>query len=304
MAAESKRVIVAAVVGNLAIAVTKFVAAAISGSSALLSEAIHSSVDTGDALLLLLGMRLSRRGPDHKHPFGHGLDLYFWSFVVAIMIFGVGGGVSIYEGILHIIDARPMRSATTVYVVLAISFVFEGITWLVARRGFNRARGRRGVWETIRTTKDPSIFTVVFEDTAALLGIVVAAIGIGLGQALGVPELDGVASIVIGCILSTVAVLLAIETRSLLLGESADPGLVRSVHQIVHQDPTIDDACAALTMHFGPDDILLNLEVTVDSTAANDPHLAHALRRLEHAIQERHPRIKHVFFRLRPAAQR
>jgi cation diffusion facilitator family transporter len=304
MAAESKRVIIAAVAGNLAIAITKFVAAAVSGSSALLSEAIHSSVDTGDSLLLLLGMRLSKRGPDAKHPFGHGLDLYFWSFVVAIMIFGVGGGVSIYEGILHILDAKPMRSHTTVYVVLAISFVFEGATWLVARRGFNKARGRRGVWETIRTTKDPSIFTVVFEDTAALLGIAVAALGIGLGEVLGIPELDGAASIVIGCILSTVAVLLAIETRSLLLGESADPKLVRSVHEIVHNDPTIEDARAALTMHFGPEDILLNLEVSVDGEAASDPHLAHALRRLEREIQQRHPRIKHVFFRLRPAGQR
>src|SRR5512138_126166 len=183
--APGHRTILAAVLANVAIAAAKFAAAAASGSSALLSEAIHSLVDTGDGLLLWLGLRRSRRAPDDAHPFGHGKELYFWTTVVAILVFAVGGGMSAYEGILHLARPAPERSRLWSYVVLAVSAVFEGASWTVAAREFAHAKGRRTAWRAIRTTKDPAVFTVLFEDSAALVGILLAFAGVALGQATG-----------------------------------------------------------------------------------------------------------------------
>ena len=222
MTSGPKKVIYAALLGNSAIAVIKFVAASMTGSSAMLSEAVHSVVDTGNQILLLHGLRRARRPPDAEFPFGHGKEIYFWSFVVALSVFAVGAGVSIYEGVVHILHPRPIEDPTVSYVVLGVAMAFEGAAWLFAWREFSRARGTLGVFEAVRRGKDPSLFVVLFEDSAAMLGLVVAFAGIALSHATGLAWIDGAAAVVIGLILAATAAWLAFETKSLLIGEAAD----------------------------------------------------------------------------------
>lgn len=303
MAAESKTAVYAAVVGNLAIAVMKFAAAALTGSSAMLSEGIHSLVDTGNGGLLLLGIRLSKKPPDAAHPFGYGKELYFWSLIVAVTIFGVGGGISIYEGILHLIHPQPLEDPTWSYVVLALAFVFEGIVLAIALRQFLALKGQRGVWQSIRASKDPTTFVVVFEDAAALLGLMVAFLGIYLAHRLGNPYLDGTASIVIGSLLSSVAVFLAYESKSLLVGEGADPRTLESVRALAAADPAVESIARVLTMHFGPNTVLLTLDVQFDGRASASEAEA-AVLRLEKVIQREHPEIKHIFIEARSLGTR
>ena len=262
MAAESKKAVVAAIIGNLAIAVIKFIAGFITGSSAMISEGIHSVVDTGNGGLLYYGLNRGARPADEHHPFGHGAEVYFWSLIVAVSIFGIGGGMSIYEGITHIQHPAELESATIAYVVLAVAFVFESISFSVAWKTFNRSRKGRSTITAIHHSKDPSLFTVLFEDTAALVGLVVAFFGVFLSHQLNAPVLDGAASIVIGCILVVAALWLAYESRSLLVGEAADPEMVADIRRIVLEDPAVTGLGVVLTMHLGPDDVLLNIEVT------------------------------------------
>ena len=206
MATGSKTVIYAALAGNAAIALTKFAAAAFTGSSAMLSEAIHSVVDTGNQGLLLWGLRRAKRPPDERFPHGYGKEVYFWSFVVAILIFAVGSGVSIYEGIKHVQHPSEMTNPLVNYIVLGLAMVFEGTAWLIAWKGFRKAKGNMGYFEAVRSGKDPTLFVVLFEDSAAMLGLlVVAMVGIALTQVTGIPYFDGIASIVIGLILAGVA---------------------------------------------------------------------------------------------------
>ena len=200
----SKKVIYAALVGNGLISVTKLAAASVTGSSAMLSEGIHSIVDTGNQGLLLLGLGRAKRKADPDHPFGYGKEIYFWSFVVAILIFAVGAGISLYEGIRHIQHPAPIANARLNYIVLALAFVFEGVAWGMALKEFNLSKGRLGYMQAVRQSKDPSTFVVLFEDTAAMLGIIVAFVGIWLGQVTGLLWLDGAASIVIGLILGNI----------------------------------------------------------------------------------------------------
>jgi cation diffusion facilitator family transporter len=237
MAAESKKAIVAAIVGNIAIAVIKFVAAGLTGSSAMVSEGIHSLVDTGNGILLFHGLRRSVRPADKEHVFGHGMEVYFWSLIVAISIFAIGGGMSAYEGILHIIHPSEMGTAYVNYIVLGLSMVFEGLSFSVAWRAFRTNKGSRSVVAAIRRGKDPSLFTVVFEDSAALAGLLVAFVGVLLSDLLELPVLDGVASVVIGLILVSAAVWLAAESRSLLVGEVADPEIVAALRECALTDP-------------------------------------------------------------------
>src|ERR1051325_5263645 len=239
MAAGTKTVVYAALAGNLAIAVTKFVAAAITGSSAMLSEGIHSVVDTGNGALLLLGVRLSRKPPDATHPFGYGMELCFWSLVVAIMIFALGGGMSVYEGVTHITHPNQLKDPTWNYIVLGFALLFEGISFLFAMKAFRKEKGKRGIWQTVHTSKDPTTFTVLFEDTAALLGLLVALVGISLGHWLNKPYLDGVASIVIGAILGVVAAFLAYESKGLLIGEGVDDETLDSIRAIAAEDSAV-----------------------------------------------------------------
>jgi|RhiMetdeSRZDD1v2_1073273.scaffolds.fasta_scaffold00942_8 cation diffusion facilitator family transporter len=299
MAEPSRRFVVYAAIGaNLAIAATKFVAAAVTGSSAMLSEAIHSVVDTGNGILTLVGIRRSARPPDDLHPFGHGLELYFWTLLVAILIFGAGGGMSFYEGITHLRHSVSLGDPTWGFIVIAAAFVFEGISWTVAFRGFRKFQREKGILQAARESKDPPQFLVLFEDSAALAGLVIAAVGLFLSHRFRDPRFDGAASILIGLLLAAVAIFLARESRLLLVGERADPQIVRSIRETVESDPATVRAGKPLTMHLGPDGILVNLDVQFqrDLTAAE---LEKAIERLEEKIRRKHPQVQRIFLEAR-----
>jgi cation diffusion facilitator family transporter len=294
MAQESKKAIVAAIIGNLAIAAIKFIAAGMTGSSAMISEGIHSVVDTGNGGLLYHGLKRGVRPADEQHPFGHGMEVYFWSLIVAMSIFGIGGGMSIYEGISHIRDPAELQSPVINYIVLGLALVFESISFSVAWRAFKRAKKGRSTISAIRHGKDPSLFTVLFEDSAALAGLVVAFVGVFLSHQLNEPALDGAASIIIGCILVVAALWLASESRSLLVGEAADPELVDDIRRLVLADPDVKGLGAVLTMHLGPDNVLLNMEV-VFAPGLSPEGIHEAVHRVERVIGARHPQVDRIF---------
>jgi cation diffusion facilitator family transporter len=291
---SSKKVIYAALVGNALIAATKFAAATVTGSSAMLSEAIHSLVDTGNQLLLLYGIRRSARPPDAHHPFGYGMEVYFWTFVVAILVFAVGAGVSFYEGIAKLRDPTPISDAYFNYIVLGVAIVFEAIVWWVAAKEFNKRRGNLGILAAIQRSKDPTVFTVLFEDSAALLGLVVAMTGIALAQYLDMPIFDGIASIGIAVILAATAMLLAYESKGLLIGESAHPEVRDGIQEMIDEDSRILVTNEVLTLHFAPEDVLLNLSVDfADNLSSADVEAA--ISELEQKIKTRYPEIKRLF---------
>lgn len=291
---SSKITIYAAIAGNAAVAATKFIAAAISGSSAMLTEGIHSLVDTGDGVLLLVGVRASKKPPDRGHPFGHGKELYFYSLIVAVLIFGAGGGVSIYEGILHILEPRPVTNVRMNYIVLAIAAVFEGITWLVAMKGFLSVKGNASAWQTIRSSKDPTTFVVLFEDSAAMAGLLAAALGLYAAERFDMPMLDGVASVIIGLLLCLVAAVLIRESKGLLVGESASAEVLEAIERIVSSDPAVRERGRLLTMHTGPEDIIVNLDVEFRNELSAS-EISSAVDRLERAVRDADPRIKQIF---------
>lgn len=288
-------VVYGAIAANLVIAISKFVAAAFTGSSAMLSEGIHSVADTGNQGLILLGLKRSQKPADEQHPFGHGKELYFWSLIVAIVLFGLGGGLSVYEGITHIQHPSELGSPTWNYVVFGIAFVAEGITWSVALRELlHQQKPDESLWQALRSSKDPSKYTVLGEDTAALLGIIVAFLGVFLGHRLNMPVLDGIASLLIGVILIIVALFLVHESKGLIVGESADMDLVEQVRQIAEADEGVDQVKTILTMHFGPQDVLLNMELGF-RTALTASEIATAVDRLETNIRQDVPDIKRIF---------
>ena len=292
--AKAKKAIYAAIIGNGLIAVTKFVAAGITGSSAMLSEGIHSLVDTGNGGLLLLGLRRARIPADDAHPFGYGKEVYFWTLLVAMLIFGVGGGVSLYEGIEHVRHPGEPGDPTVAFIVLGLAAVFEAFALTVAWREFKKSRGNTGTWRAIRRGKDPTAFAVLLEDSAAMAGILVAAIGIGAAHLLDMPVLDGVASIVIGLILMGVALILARETRGLLVGESAEPALVAGVRELVAEEADVTDVCRMLTMHVGPEEVVVNLDLRFREELDAEG-IAAAVDRLERSIKQTYPRIRYLF---------
>lgn len=290
----SKKAIFAALAGNSLIAVTKFIASSITGSSAMLSEAIHSLVDTFNQILLLYGLKKAARPADDSHPFGYGKELYFWTFVVAILIFAGGASISIYEGIHKIMDPEPMSSPTINYIVLSLAILFEGGAWYVAYKEFKKVAGNRSFMQEIRASKDPTLFTVLFEDTAAMLGLFVALIGIYLAHSLNMPMLDGVASILIGCILALTAVFLAVETKGLLVGEGADPEMVSSVQTLLMTEDHILKVHKILTLHFGPHDVLVAVTADFeDSISAEE--VEGLIRRMNKMIKQTHPAVTRVF---------
>jgi cation diffusion facilitator family transporter len=291
---QSKVAVYAAIIGNVAISLIKFVAAALTGSSAMLSEGIHSLVDTGNGGLLLLGMKKSERPPDEGHPFGHGKELYFWSLLVAISVFGIGGGLSTYEGIQHLLHPHPLHSATVNYVVLAAAALFEGLSFVVTYGQFRRSKGTMSALRAIRAGKDPSLFTVVFEDTAALVGLAIAFVGVLLGHLLHNLYFDGAASVGIGLLLAASAVWLAAESRGLLVGESADDEVVQAFDQIARADPGVDDVGPVLTMHLGPQEVLLTVELEFREglTAAQ---IRDSVDRIEAQVRERHPEVTRIY---------
>ena len=294
MASGSKKVIYAALIGNGLIAISKFSAAAFTGSSAMLSEGVHSLVDTGNQGLMLLGLSRSKKGPDRLHPFGYGMEVYFWSFMVAILIFALGAGISFYEGLHAVQDPKAIADPTWNYVILGLGVIFEGWAWSVAYKEFKKLIGDQPLWRAIRHSKDPTIFAVLLEDTAAMLGLLIALGGIFLAQTLNEPVFDGIASIVIGVLLAVVAIILSIECKGLLIGESASIDVIDGVEKIVKSDNGIIAVNETLTMHMGPDDILLNLSVDFsDSLDANAVEAATS--RFEKQIKETYPAIKRVF---------
>lgn len=251
----------AAIAGNLGIAIAKFVAAVITGSSAMISESIHSTVDTGNQILLLVGIRRSDRPAEDLHPFGHGKELYFWSLIVAMVLFGAGGGVAIYEGVTHILDPTPIEDPLANYVVLAIALVLEGSSLTIASREMARDMTDESLWHAIRNTKDPSVVTVLFEDSAAIIGIVAAFTGIWLAERTGDPRFDGLGSIVIGIVLGTVAILLAYESRGLLIGERADHELIDRLRTEAERDEAVSEVVRIRTMHLGPAHVLVTMRI-------------------------------------------
>jgi cation diffusion facilitator family transporter len=291
---SSKTVIYAALAGNILIAVSKYGAAWFTGSAAMLSEAIHSTVDTGNQVLLLFGLKRAAKPADSEHPFGHGLQLYFWVFVVAVLIFAVGAGLSFFHGIDKVRHPHAIENAYVSYIVLGLAMAFEGLVWIVAFREFRRTQGRFGWLASIRRSKDPVVFTVLLEDSAAMLGLVVAMAGVALAQMFDLPVLDGVASIIIGLILAATAAFLAYEAQSLLTGEAADPELRAAIRAIVASEPGVVSTNEMLTMHFGPREVLVTLSLEfadeLSATAVED-----AVSAIERRIRSAHPQVKRVF---------
>ncbi len=294
MASSSTKVIYAALAGNFLIAVTKFIAAAVTGSSAMLSEGVHSVVDTGNQLLLLYGLHRSRLPANEAFPFGHGKEVYFWSFVVAILIFAVGAGVSSYEGVIHILQPSPIENPHINYVVLGFALLFEGGAWLFALKEFTKVKGQFGYFEAVHRGKDPSIFVVLFEDSAAALGLIIAFFGVLFSQLTGDPVYDGVASLLIGIILGATAIWLAYETKSLLIGEAANRSVVKGIRAIASAYPCVESVNEVLTMHMGPEYILVNLSVDFcDDLEAGA--IEHTVARLDRDLKKAFPLVKRVF---------
>jgi cation diffusion facilitator family transporter len=294
MSSGSKKAVYAALIGNLLIAVTKFGAALYTGSSAMLSEGIHSLVDTGNEGLLLYGMRRAKLPPDNRFPFGHGKEIYFWSFVVALLIFALGAGVSVYEGVRHLRHPSDIESPLVNYVVIGASMVFEGFSWTVAFKEFRSTKGKRGYVEAVAAGKDPTSFVVLLEDSAALVGLLAALAGLVLSQVTGSPVYDGVASIVIGLLLAGAAAVLAKETKGLLIGESAKEEVVEGMRGIIERIPEIDRVNEILTMHIGPHYVLANISVMLSPRA--DRARAHQIfDRIDCDIKARYADVKRVF---------
>jgi cation diffusion facilitator family transporter len=294
VASGSKKVIYAALIGNGMIAISKFFGASVTGSSAMLSEGVHSLVDTGNQGLMLLGLHRAKKKPDAKHPFGYGMEVYFWSFMVAVLIFALGSGISIYEGVHAIMEPRPLSEPIWNYAILSLGIVFEGWAWSVAYREFKKSIGTQSMWSAIIRSKDPTIFTVLLEDTAALTGLIVAMVGIYLSQALDMPVLDGVSSVLIGCILAAVAVILSIECKGLLIGEAASKDTLQNIRNIIKAEDTILELNELCSMHLGPQDILITISVDfADGIKAED--VERTISNLETQIKGQHPFVKRLF---------
>lgn len=294
MAGSSKKVIYAALAGNTLIAITKFIAAGVTGSSAMLAEGIHSLVDTGNQGLLLHGMRQAQKAPDYRFPFGHGKEIYFWSFVVAILIFALGAGISIYEGIIHILDPEPIRNVMVNYIVLGVALTFEGLAWVFALSEFTKAKGKWGYIEAVQRGKDPTVFVILFEDSAAMLGLIAAFLGVWLSQITGITQFDGIASVIIGMILGGTAIWLAYETKGLLIGESANVRVVNGIREILQGYAEIDHVNELLTMHMGPEFILVNVSIDFqDNLSANE--LEDVIARMDKQIKHAFPNVKRIF---------
>ncbi len=294
LASGSKKVIYAALIGNFLIAVSKFTAAAVTGSSAMLSEGIHSLVDTGNQTLMLLGLSRAKKQPDKLHPFGYGMEVYFWSFMVAILIFALGSGISFYEGIHAIQSPTAIKNPNWNYAILSLGLIFEGWAWSVAYREFRKVIGQQSLWRAIKRSKDPTIFTVLLEDTAAMLGLLIALVGISIAQYYDAPVFDGIASVLIGILLASVAIILSIECKGLLIGESASIEVTGKIENIIKSDPGILAVNETLTMHLGPDDILLNISVDFkEEMGANEVEASTS--RLERLIKAEFPQIRRIF---------
>lgn len=290
----TKGVVYAALIGNLLVALTKAAAGMWTGSSAMQSEAIHSFVDTGNEVLLLYGMRRAAKRADPQHPLGYGRELYFWSFIVALLVFAVGAGVSFYQGVAHLRKPELIDHPLVNYLVLAFAFVFEGISWLISLRQFKASKGSQGYYEAAERSKDPPSFMVFFEDSAALLGIAIAAIGTFMASTGGMPMFDGLASIGIGIVLAGVAILLARESKSLLIGEPADRKLADSIVRIAAAEPCVASVNGVLTVQLAPDQIVaaLSIEFADDLPVTQ---VEQRITNMEEQLRAAHPELITIF---------
>jgi cation diffusion facilitator family transporter len=293
---ESTRVILTALVANVGIAVAKFAAAAVTGSSAMLTEGVHSLVDSTNQVLLLYGHKRSRLPPNAVHPLGYGRELYFWSFVVAILVFSLGAGVSIYEGILHLLHPEPTEDIVIAFAVLGIAVLLEGWSTLAALKAFNAARGRKGYYRAIRDSKDAPNLVVLLENSGAIAGLAIAAIGIGLSAATGSPVFDGIASVLIGLVLAFMAVLLLIEAKGLLIGEAADPALVAELRNVAEGHAGVVSVREVLTVHQAPDMVLAVISADFEDTiSARD--VEQTVADIERKIALQFPVVTRVYIR-------
>lgn len=305
MSGESRIAIYAAAAGNLAIAVSKFVAFAFTGSSAMLTEGVHSVVDTGNQGLLLLGLRRAARPPDAGHPFGHGMELYFWSFVVALMIFALGGAFSIYEGALKLMRPEPIERAWISFLVLGLAILFEGASFTVAFREHRRRHGPGGGFlASVRGSKDPSLFAVLLEDAGALMGLLIALVGVTAAVVFDIPQADGLASIGIGVLLTLIAAFMANETRSLLTGEAAAPAVVADIRRILESDERVVEVVEVLSLHLGPREVLIGVTIDFRDDLPGGM-IERAAEALSRDIQAAQPSVTRLFLRpgRRPAPE-
>lgn len=296
MSADNNRTLLIAFGANLGIAVSKFVAALITGSSAMLTEGIHSVVDSLNQLLLIWGRRQSKKPPDRLHPFGYGRELYFWSFVVAVLVFALGAGVSVYEGIVHIMRPEPAVSPLVAYGVLLVAFLLEGGSTVAAFKEFRAAKGPLGWWEAVRRSKDPPAFIVLLENGAAMAGILAAAVGLALSQLTHNPFFDGAASVLIGLILGATAWLLATESKALLIGEAADPELIRSIRAATQKQKGIIGVGHVLTVHSAPDQITVILSADFDD-AITAGDVERIIAEVEAEVESFWPDVKRLYIR-------
>ena len=302
-ATSSKFAIYGAIGANVAIAASKFVAAAFTGSAAMMSEGIHSLVDSGNGLLILHGVRQAEKPADKRHPFGRSKELYFWALIVAILVFSVGGGMSLYEGIEHLRAPAPLTDPTWNYWVLGLSLVFEGISCFLAFKAFNADRGDAGFWETLRRSKDPSVFAILLEDLAALLGLVIALAGVFLGHLLNNPYLDGAASVAIGVLLVLVALFLIYKTKRLLVGTGVDDETVDAIEALVRAQPNIDEVGPPLTSYLGPADVILALDVEFAHHLTSE-EIEQAIDSLQDVIRAKYPEMKRIFIEAKSLSSR
>ena len=291
-----KAAVHAALAGNVAIAIVKFVAAGITGSSAMLSEGVHSLVDTTNELLLLYGMNRASKPRDISHPFGYGRELYFWSFIVALLVLALGAGVSFYEGVAHLLRPEPIERPLVNYLVLCASFVGEALPWWVSFKEFRATKGTQGYFEAFRASKDPSTFTVLFEDSAALVGLLIAAAGVVSARALDMPRLDGAASIGIALVLTVSSILLARETKELLIGEAAHPHVRESLLRIAGADPDLSCANGVLTVQMGPSQVIAALSAEFHDRL-NATEIEECVNRIEAAVKQAHPEVALLFIK-------
>ena len=294
MAGSSKIAIYGAIAANSAIAVSKFIAAFFTGSSAMLSEGVHSLVDTGNGILLLFGIKLSKNPPDDKHPFGYGNEIFFWSFVVAILIFALGGGIAIYEGVRHILHPRQLANVQWNYVVLILAMIFEGAALRVALKQFNASRRNKPFMRALKDSKDSSTVAVVVEDTAALLGLMIAFLSVLLGQLSGWPYFDGIGSVLIGVLLVSVAFFFAVECKALLVGESLLSEEIEKIDQILDEEPRVSVYRRPLSLYFGPNEVLVNLDVHfIDDL--NSDQIEQTVDRIEDRIKTALPSVNRIY---------
>ncbi|WP_295773192.1 cation diffusion facilitator family transporter [uncultured Mucilaginibacter sp.] len=293
----SKTPIYTALAANLLIAATKLTAAIFTGSSAMVSEGIHSLVDTSNEVLLLLGIRKSQKPADAVRQFGYGKELYFWSFVVSLLFFALGGGFSIYEGIEHLMHPQHVKNPIWNYIVLGIAFIFDGISFITALKEFKRQRGDTPFWKAVHVSKDPSTFVVLFEDAADVLGILIAFTGILLGQILNNPYIDGIASVMIGLLLTAVAILLVRESRSLLMGESASAEDLHAITCIIENNNNVQQVLSHQSMYLAPEEVILVLKVRFAERSIVED-LSKTIEALKKSIQNKYPHFKQIYIEI------